>query len=56
MLKKSIKMKDVFRRGSSLKVYTSAAISKKCFNYQRDRNLYGKINDKQNLQAEPWEN
>ena len=24
-------MKDVFRRGSSLKVYTSAAVSKKCY-------------------------
>jgi len=27
---KFIRMKDVFRRGSSLKVYTSAAVSKKC--------------------------
>ena len=27
---KYIKMKDVFRRGSFLKVYTSAAVSKKC--------------------------
>ena len=26
-------MKDVFRRGSSLKVYTSAAVSKKCLNH-----------------------
>ena len=27
-----IKKQDVFRRGSSLKVYASAAVSKKCFN------------------------
>ena len=27
-----IKKKDVFRRGSSLEIYTSAAISKRCLN------------------------
>ena len=32
---KHIKMKDVFPRGSSLKVNTTAAVSKKCFTHIR---------------------
>ena len=33
-----IKKKDVFRRGSSLKIYTSAAVSKKCFKHRSTLN------------------
>ena len=33
-----IKKKDVLRSGSSLKIYTSAAVSKKCFNVDIQRN------------------